>query len=80
MLDFTFLTIEQVLGGKQALPIFKMHPELINAPITDYAILLGGLSSFSKKRFNAEDKDYLTGSYWTSSHRISTIRTSVYVF
>ena len=78
MLYFDFLTIEQVLGGKQALPIFKMHPELINAPITDYAILLGGLSSYGKKRFNAENKDYRTGSYWTSSHRISTIRTIDY--
>jgi len=74
MLDFDFLTIEQVLGGKQALPIFKMHPELINAPITDYAILLGGIPSYGKMRFNEEDKDYRTGSYWTSSYRISTIR------
>ena len=72
MLDFFFLSDTQ-LGGYDQLEIFKLNPDFIKAPITDYALLLGGISSSNysprKKNFKEEKKTYFTGYYWTSRYQ-----------
>ena len=64
MLDFDFLTIEQVMGNKK-LDIFKNNPQIVMAPITDYAKMHGGRSLNRKFRFDVENMEYHTGEWWT---------------
>ena len=56
MLDFFFLS-EEYFFDKPGLDIFRKNPELMKAPITDFAILLGGASSSVKFEFSNEKKN-----------------------
>ena len=73
MLDFFFLSEEQLFGTDK-LDFFYKSSELVRAPITDYAILLGGSShSFVKglaRKINPNQvPNGLFGLYWTSTYQ-----------
>lgn len=62
MFDFTFLTEEQCYGENKLDILKKLG---VKAPITDFAILLGGdVDNYSN---NGNLLEYRAGSYWTST-------------
>jgi len=60
MLDFFFLSEEQVVGNNR-LSIFKRCPEILMAPVTDYSLLLGGNCFGRKIKFTVEGKELFGG-------------------
>lgn len=65
MLDFTFLTKEQCYDSSKILEILKKRGTI--APITDFAILLGGFVDDKYHYNNSDSLEDRSGYYWTSS-------------
>jgi len=66
MVDFTFLTEEQVLGNNQLEILTKYGTKAI---ITDFAILLGGYVSRNNYYIKGDFIDDRTGCWWTQTSR-----------
>ena len=64
MLDFTFLTREQIFGDKK-LDVLKQYG--VRCSITDYAILLGGIVDDFSYTSEGENLINRTSSYWTET-------------
>ena len=65
MSDFTFLTEEQCFDSSRKLEILAKRGTI--APITDFAILLGGYVSDNSHYNNSNSLEDRSGFYWTSS-------------
>ena len=64
MIDFTFLTEEQIFGIDK-LEIFEKYGT--KCEITDFAILLGGYENLDYYTSEGISKEYRTGKWWTKT-------------
>ena len=74
MLDFTFLTEEQIFGNdkQEQLEIFKKRGTI--APISDFAILCGGYVNDDFHYNNNKSLENRSGWYWTKTPHSNNAR------